>query len=319
MTTYIGIDVSKKSFHAFINNKARRFDNASTGFDSVVKQIPADAYCVMEATGNYGYALAEFLIKAGLRVAIVNPLQIKRFAQMILCRRKTDSADAKLITAFADNQQLGPDDQWQPPSDATNDLRQQQTVLEQLKKQRTALLNQLEALSQLPRPNREALRAIKKVLASLEKTIKDLEAAQQHRIRQTDEPLFQLLQTVPGIGPSTATALLIVTDFFSECSKAEQLASFVGLCPRPCQSGSSLNAPGSIGHSSAPTLRALLYVCSVSAARFNRACQMLYVRLLANGKRKKLARIAVAHKLLRQVFAVAHRRAPFVDLASLKA
>jgi transposase len=319
MTTYIGIDISKLTFHAFIDGKARRFDNSPTGFAAVVQRLPPDAYCVMEATGNYGFALAEYLVAAAIGVAIVNPLQIKRFAQMILCRQKTDSADAKLITAFADNQQLGPDDQWQPPSDATNDLRQEQTVLEQLKKQRTALLNQLEALSCLPRPSRDAVRAIKKVLASIDKTIKDLEAAQQHCIRQTNEPLFLLIQTVPGIGPTAARALLIATDFFRSCSNARQLASFIGLCPRPYQSGSSLTAAGSIGHSSAPTLRALLFVCSVSAARFNRACHDLYVRLLAKGKRKKLAHIAVAHKLLRQLVAVVQRNAPFVDLSTIRA
>src|ERR1700745_1612013 len=104
MTTYIGIDVSKQTFHAFINRKARRFDNATSGFACLLELLPPDAYCVMEATGNYGYALAEYLVSAGIRVAIVNPFQIKRFAQMILCRQKTDSADAKLITAFADNQ-----------------------------------------------------------------------------------------------------------------------------------------------------------------------------------------------------------------------
>jgi transposase len=314
MTTYIGIDISKQTFHAFVKLKSRRFDNALAGFDNLVKHLPADAYCVMEATGNYGYALAESLVTAGFRVAIINPLRIKRYAQMTLCRQKTDSADAKLISEFAHNQQLGPDDQWQPPSDATNDLRQQQTVLEQLKKQRTALLNQIEALSRLPRPSRDAIRAIKKVLASLEKTIKDLEAAQHQRVRQTDESLFRLIQTVPGIGPCAATALLIATDFFRQCSDARQLASFVGLCPRPYQSGSSIKAPGSIGHSGAPALRALLYVCSISAARYNTACRQLYRRLLAKGKRMKLAHIAVAHKLVRQVFAVAQLRTAFVDL-----
>src|SRR3954470_22541342 len=260
MTTYIGIDISKRTFHAFINRKSRCFTNDSKGFNSLVKLLPDNAYCVMEATGNYGYALAEYLIATGLWVAIVNPLKLKRYAQMNLCRQKTDSADAKLITEFADNCKLGADDQWQPPSDATNDLRQQQTVIEQLKKQRTALLNQIEALSQLPRPSREAIRAIKKVIASLEKTIKQLESAQQQRIRQTDDHLYQLVKSVPGIGPCAATALIIATDFFRRCSDARQLASIIGLCPRPYQSGSSIKAPGAIGHSGTPALRAVLYL-----------------------------------------------------------
>jgi transposase len=313
MPTYIGIDISKKTFDACINLKSRPFKNSAIGFAAFVKLIPADAFCVMEATGTYGFALAEHLIAAGFRVAIVNPLQVKRFGQMKLRRQKTDRADAVLITAFADNQQLGPDEQWQPPSDPTNELRQQQTVLEQLKKQRTALLNQLEALSQLPRPSRDAVRAIKKVIASIEKTIKDLEAAQQLRVRQDGDQLFQLVQSVTGIGPTASMALLIATNFFRSCSSARQLASYIGLCPRPYQSGSSIKTPGSIGHSGAPALRALLYVCSISAARYNRACRDLYVRLLAKGKSKKLAHIAVAHKLVRQIFAVVEKRAPFVD------
>lgn len=314
MRTYIGIDISKKTIDVSINGKLRRFTNTTAGFTDFVALLPNDAYCVMEATGNYGYALAEHLVGAGLPVAVVNPLRIKRYAQMTLRRHKTDRADAQLITLFAENQHLGPEDQWQPPSEASNDLRQQQTVLEQLKKQETALLNQIEALTRLPRPSPDAIQALRKVLAALQQTIKELEASQQQRVIQTDEQLYNVLRSVPGIGARTAVALVIATNFFGSCARARQLASFVGLCPRSYESGSSIKTPGAIGHSAAPHLRTVLYMCSLSAIRVNTACRALYHRLLHRGKSKKLALIAVAHKLVRQVFAVAERRALFVDM-----
>ena len=283
-----------------------------------LKHLPAGAYCVMEATGNYGVALAEYLHQAGVAVAVINPIQVKRYAQMRLRRQKTDRADAALITMYAEHAQLGASDQWQPMSDDTNELRQQQTVLEQLKKQHTALQNQLEALSRLPRPSRDALRAIKKVLAGIAKTIKELEAAQQQRIRTTASDTYQIMLSVPGIGPRAAMALLLVTDCFSRCSDARQLASYLGLCPRPYESGTSLKS-AAVGHSSAPQARTILYMCAVSAMRCNRACRALYLRLVAHGKAKKLALIAVAHKLLRQVFSVVQRRQRFIDLMPLDA
>lgn len=319
MRTYIGIDISKKTFDVSINGKLRRFNNTTAGFTDLVALLGNDAYCVMEATGNYGCALAEHLVAAGRAVAVVNPLRIKRYAQMTLRRHKTDRADAQLITLFAENQHLGPEDQWQPPSEALNDLRQQQTVLEQLKKQETALLNQIEALSKLPRPSPDAIQALRKVLAALQQTIKELEASQQQRVVQTDEKLYNVLRSIPGIGARTAIMLVIATDFFGSCDSARQLASFVGLCPRPYESGSSIKTAGTIGHSAAPQLRTVLYMCSMSAIRVNTACRALYHRLLNRGKSKKLALIAVAHKLVRQVFAVAERRAQFVDMLVDKA
>lgn len=319
MTTFVGIDISKKTIDAYIKRTSRSFANTVVGFAALVKQLPAEAYCVIEATGTYGNALAEYLVMSGYRVAVVNPLRVKRYAQMQLRRHKTDAADAELLTQFAANQQLGADDQWHPPSDALNDLKQQQTVLEQLKKQHTALLNQLEALRQLPRPSRDAIAAIEKVLAGIAAAIKELEASQQLRICQTDKELYEVIRSVPGIGPRAATALVIATNFFRSCSTAGQLASFLGLCPRPYESGTSVKGKGSIGHTGQAATRAVLYMCSISAMRFNRSCHALYVRLLAKGKNKKIALIAVAHKLVRQVFAVAERRQLFVDVIPKKA
>lgn len=318
MTCYVGIDIAKASFDVFINGTARRFANCSSGFRALLKHLPSDAYCVMEATGNYGFTLAELLVNAGISVALVNPVQIKRYAQMRLRRHKTDAADAELITLYAENQQLGPQHQWQPPSEQLNDLRQQQTVLEQLKKQQTALQNQLEenqleALSRLPRPSRQAQAALKKVLAGITKAIKELEAAQQQSVQASAEPLYQLIVSVPGIGPRAAVALLILTDGFSHHRSARQLASYIGVCPRPYQSGTSIHGSGSIGFSSTPAVRSILYMCAVTAMRYNHACRCLYQRLLGSGKAKKLALIAVAHKLLRQVVAVVEQGTPFVE------
>lgn len=314
MPTFIGIDISKKNFDVSINRKSRRFANTSAGFAALVQQLPSDAYCVMEATGTYGYSLAEYLVAHGYRVAVVNPLRIKRYGQMHLRRHKTDRADAALIAQFAANQQLAASDQWQPPSDALNDLKQQQTVLEQLKKQQTALLNQLESLRQLPRPSRDAIDAIQKVLAGIAQAIKELEASQERQICQTDKDLYLVIRSVPGIGPRAATALLIATNFFRSCQTSGQLASYLGLCPRPYQSGISINSDGAIGHTAQAYVRALLYMCSISAMRFNRSCHALYTRLLGRGRSKKVALIAVAHKLVRQVFAVVERRTFFVDV-----
>ena len=103
----------------------------------------------MEATGNYHLHLADELEKAGVYYSIVNPLQVKRFAQMKLARIKTDASDCKLIAEYG-AEQNPPQHQVEPI--VRQQLKQINTLLEKLIQLRTSLKNQLHAFSFLPHP-----------------------------------------------------------------------------------------------------------------------------------------------------------------------
>ena len=99
----VGIDISKDTFDVavqFVSGDSygmAKYNYTPQGIKSFKRTLSKDAHCVMEATGPYWYRLAMDLVNDGYTVSVVNPLQIKRFAQMRLNRAKTDPADARTM------------------------------------------------------------------------------------------------------------------------------------------------------------------------------------------------------------------------------
>ena len=81
-----------------------QFPNTSPGHQALLGRLLDGDLVVMEATGPYHLALAFFLHERGVQVSVVNPLSVRRFAQMRLSRAKTDRKDAVLIAAYAHSQ-----------------------------------------------------------------------------------------------------------------------------------------------------------------------------------------------------------------------
>ena len=113
------------------------------------------------------------------------------------------------------------------------------------------------------------------------------------------------IESVPGIGRKTAMMLIVLTDGFKRFENSGQLSSFCGLTPVIRQSGSSIKGKTRISKVGNAKLRNLLFMCSFTACKCNKACRELYERIVNQGKSKKLALIAVCNKLLKQAFAIA--------------
>ena len=103
-------------------------------------------------------------------------------------------------------------------------------------------------------------------------------------------------------------AIIAILKSFEPFEKSKQVTSFIGICPSPYQSGSSVNRGGRIMKKGNSYMRKLLYICALSALRANKSCADLFIRLVEKGKSKRLALIAVANKLIRQSFAVLKTR-----------
>lgn len=303
MMNYVGIDISKKSIDVAIpqlkGHHSGKYANAVSGYEQLLADLPAHCCCVMEATGAYYVRLATYLHQQGIGVAVVNPLVIKRFSQMRLMRTKTD---AKLIAAYGLAEKPA---FWKPAAAFITELQQESTVLEGLIKQRSALRNQQEAFDQLPHVSPEALQTLQQVVETLDKQIELLERSMARKAKEQGADQLESVCSIPGIGNKTAIELLIITHGFSRFENSKQLAAYVGISPRAYESGTSVKGKAHISKMGMGRMRALLYVCSWSAVRFNKTCKDLYERLIARGKAKKVALIAVANKLLRQAFAVA--------------
>ncbi len=154
-------------------------------------------------------------------------------------------------------------------------------------------------------------RAAKDVIESLETISKvyqqQIEAFQAQLFDLNDDEFKQIkdkLMQIKGIGEKTATGIIIQTNGLKNFHSAKALAAFLGLVPTTKQSGTSLKSRGKLVNTACKQLRTVLFCAAQSAARFNLDCKELYTRLMANGKTKKAAKIAVAHKLIRQAFAI---------------
>ena len=152
--TYIGIDIAKDDFVAarrIADSKPSIFLNTSKGINKFVKSLPDDSWYIMEATRVYSVRLATQLYEQGIKVSVINPLQIKRFAQTKLKRTKTDFVSAHLIAEYGDIMKPEP---FTPIPEFIHQLQQKRALIRQLVKSRTALKNQLKSFRQLPDPDK---------------------------------------------------------------------------------------------------------------------------------------------------------------------
>lgn len=308
----IGIDISKAWFDAVWwlagGRRHQRFEYTGEGIGQLLEQTPPDAHYVMEATGTYHARLALRLHESGRRVSVVNPLIIKRFAQMQLSRVKSDRADADLIRRYGEQQILSP---WSPASAEVFELQQAHGWLDDLIGERTRLLNRREAHAHHAKPSAFVISQMAAQLQQLDKQIKDCERHLEVLVKKSFSELFERLLTIPSIGAKTAIELIIVTDGFKRFEDVKALCAYVGVSPTTFRSGSSVNGKGGIAKLGQGRMRQLLYLCSWTAKACNPACKALHARLKTLGKPPKVINMAIAHKLLRQAFAVATTNATF--------
>jgi len=302
-TIYFGIDISKDVFDV-TDSKGNyyQFKNNHKGFKAFSKVLEQTSHCVMEATGYYHYQLAYYLQENNIRVSVENPLSVKRFIQMKLSKIKTDKSDSKMICEYAQKVDLK---LWQGHSKHQIECLQITRLLSVYSKQSTMLKNKIHGENVLGNPSLFVVRSIKRSLKAIQKEMKTLEDKLLKLVRETHQDLLTRIETIPGIGRKTAIMLIVLTDGFERFTSASELCSYSGLTPIIRQSGSSVRGQSRISKIGNKKLRNLLFMCSFNACKYNKACKALYDRIVAKGKSKKLALIAVCNKLLKQAFAIA--------------
>ncbi|WP_264541936.1 MULTISPECIES: IS110 family transposase [Flavobacterium] len=298
-----GIDISKDTFDVVdCSGNYYQFSNNLKDFLKFLKLLDATSHCVMEATGYYHYQLAYFLVDHHIAVSVENPLSIKRFIQMKLSRVKTDKSDAKMICLYGQQQELP---LWFGYSKYQTQCLQMLRLLDTYTKQSAALKNKIQAEEVLGNPCKIVVSSLKKILKHLQKEIGLLEAELLVLVKSEQQEMLTKVESIPGIGRKTAMMLLVLTDGFKRFEDSSQLCSFCGLTPVIRQSGSSIKGKVRISKVGNSKLRNLLFMCSFTACKCNKACRELYERIVNKGKSKKLALIAVCNKLLKQAFAIA--------------
>lgn len=255
----------------------------------------------MEATGVYHLRLAYALTNATINVSVVNPLSVKNFSRAVMCRTKTDKADAQQLVDYARRMELV---EWMPTSESYIRIQQIYRTIELFVTNITQLENQLEAISNSPVQDRMLCRILKRSITIQKRRIERLEKQIEELIAEDDKTVVKRLCSIPGIGKKTAVAVLTATKGMHGFNNYRQVSSYFGLCPRIYDSGKSVHGKAHICKMGMGWIRKLLYMCSISAAKHNEACNDLYLRLTERGKPIKVILIAIANKLIKQIFAI---------------
>jgi transposase len=288
---FIGIDVAKRHLDVATSaGEAWRLDNEPDAIDAFVERIRTQQpdLVVLEATGRYEAACAGALAAAGVPMAVVNPRQVRDFARATGKLAKTDAIDAAVLALFAERVRPEP----RPLPDAETE------ALAAILARRRQLLQMLVAEKNRAHVAPPTVAgSLKKHIRWLEREVSAVDDDLAAAIRSS--PVWRakedLLRGVPGVGRVLTTTLLAELPELGRLNRRE-IAALVGLAPLNRDSG-AFRGQRSVWGGRA-SVRAALYMGTLSAVRANPPLRRFYTGLLARGKPKKVALVACARKLL---------------------
>jgi transposase len=290
---YVGIDVSKDRLDVHVRPSREAFVVArdGKGLEELIERLQAlsPRLIAIEATGGFETIAAAAIAGATLPLAIVNPTQVRHFAQAVGKRAKTDPIDAEVIARFAEAVKPEP----RPLPD------EQARLLAELVARRRQIIEMIVAERQREKraENVRVRKSLARTIKTLEKELPEIDGDIDTLVRGS--PAWRekedLLVSFPGVSNILARTFLAELPELGRLSRRE-IASLAGLAPYTRQSG-RWKGKSMIGGGRA-ALRAALYMAALSASRCNRPLKVFYQRLLSAGKPKMVALIAVARKTL---------------------
>jgi transposase len=289
-----GIDVSKQHLDVCLGTEHWRVSNDASGWEGLARRFKEAALdlVVIEATGGYERDLVWALQGAGIAVARVNPRQTNDFAKSMGELSKTDKVDARILRDFGDVLARHKDraKYITPLMDA------QRLELAELMKRRRQLVEMRVAEAQrLEQARGRAVRSIHSVMKTLDKQIGAIDVDIDSHLDQHFKQQRSLLDSVKGVGPVTILTLTAALPELGRLGR-RQIAKLVGVAPLANDSGQRSGkrqvwgGRGEVG--------AVVYMATLTAARFNPVIKAFYNRLVAAGKPKKVAIVACMRKLL---------------------
>lgn len=290
--TYVGIDLSKDNLEVFVDTSSKRIVCPNRACE--LKRLARDLkkldpeLIVMEATGGYETQAAITFTEAGLPFAIVFPRRVRQLALGLGVIAKTDEIDARVIARYGRVACI------EPKPLESNELRELSALTtrrRQLVDMRLMEENRLDTVHPLTRKN------IKEHIAMLKRHIDKLDAEIDRCIKQSEtwSETRNLLTSVPGVGPVLASTLITELPELGSLSH-KKIAALVGVAPFPRDTGKFSGKRFCKGGRN--SVRRVLYMAVISATRFNPVIKTFYQRLCDNGKRKKVALIACARKMI---------------------
>ncbi len=303
---FIGIDIAKDTIDISVLPSGESWTVGTTPAEllETVDRLSAlkPTNIVMEATGGYETRLAASLATAGLPVAVINPRQVRDFARALGILAKTDAIDAHVLALYSEKVQP----ECRPlPTDDEHALKELITRRHQLVDMRTAESNRRQQII-----SKQVAESITTLIESINHEIDVIDREIDNRIKAS--PVWhakdKLLQSVPGIGKTTASMLIAALPELGHLNR-RQIASLAGLAPMNRDSGTFRGRRMITGGRA--FVRTGLYMPILSAIRFNPKIKTFYDRLIDAGKLEKVALTACMRKLLTMLNSIIRENEPW--------
>lgn len=328
----LGIDVAKGTLAVCLGTLGQDLEkefiaisdvaNDSSGFHKITAWLTKlgvnkeKLVVVMEATGVYHEALAGYLHQKGYSVSVMQSGRVKRYAQSLAQRSKTDALDSRMLAMLGCERKLTP---WSPPEKTLRQLKALSRERSFLLKERNVEKNRLHAIETAAYSNKKEVKRYTKRLKLLEEQL--LEVEQEMRgLVATDEKLtqkMQYLESIPGVSFLSAATVVGETCGFNEISSAKQLTSYAGYDVVLKESG-TFRGSSKISKKGNKHIRSILHMPSMTAIRVNPTLKVFYQRLKPNKVKPIVALVAVQRKLLLLMYSLYKKNEFYTPLPQQK-
>jgi transposase len=323
----IGIDISKDDFvvrHGTTDTDQEirisgpeTFSNSPKGFNKLIKWVEkikkddsVPLYFIMEATGVYYENLAYFLSEKEYNVCVLLPNKAKNYAKTLEGKSKTDPIDARTLTQFGLERKLV---RWEIPNQLFKELKSLTRERMMLQTMKTQLKNRLHAKTHSYAPSKTSIKRIKSLISNYKKLIKAIEE-EITVLLESDEELYRKVKrvmSIKGVGIITIASILAETNGFALIRSRKQLASYAGLDVVLNESGKR-RGKTKISKKGNKHLRQAVYMPALSAIRWNKEFNNLFIRIVRKKSIKKVGVTAVSRKLLLLVYTLWKKDEEFI-------
>lgn len=313
---FMGIDVSKgklditllegseKRHYTVIENSVESIRDLLKALKSIAGFSMQHCLVCMEHTGIYNAHLLEIAQQQNWKLCLEAGVQIKQSGG--LQRGKNDRIDSYRIALYAFKNQAFLR-LWKPAREVITKLRKLSAMRSRLiaaKKQLCLAIKEdkgfqdKELSSLLEGCCSNSIDALNRDIEKTDKAISDLIEEDK-----TLKNLFDIVESMPGIGRSVATIVVTTTNEFKDIKDARKYACYSGIAPFEHTSGSSIRGKTRTSKKANLQVKSLMHMASLVAVRYNPEMKIYYERKVKEGKNKMSVLNAVKNKLLHRIFA----------------
>ncbi len=295
---FVGIDVAKDTLAicTWGRPEVTEIANTPSAIADWLSTLPGNARIGLESTSTYHRLAAGLCVSAGHTVHLLQPRDMCHYRRTVAPRGKTDSIDAQVLARYVAHEHANLR-AWEPPTE-------EQEQMDIYLNGRAFCSRLRSSVGQVRKTNPTLSKLLEEVEKSMDRAINEFDKAIKRAARKnpgmTDG--WTRIQSVDGVGPVVAAAvgnLVLKHDFKS----ADSLIGFVGLDPRPRESG-TYKGRRRLSKRGPSEVRRLLYLAAMAGVREGKAWRPLQEAYSKRGLPRTAALCIIARKILRVIWAI---------------